>query len=242
MNKLLFLPILILTFFALAGCSNNVDYTYVEAFANKEMYNDWIKNVEFSDKFIVENEENMPDKKATRFEIYLPKNIVESTRYVTTDIEEIYNDRYESVVATAYSFSNLSQVNAMVLNTVNLKKKDIRDAYNKTTSLNDKEYAGLDLPESYSVFWSMTFGKADLTAHTAKEGYNRAVATAYIPVKIDYFTAKDKSDAVKTLTTHVILPVTTTLTYTKNGALDTDSKFLKFSSVELKVDENGFLK
>ena len=213
----MFIVALFLTF-SLASCGNggNVDTTLKLDWENKELYNNYLKNIEFKEECI---KLESYDTKATRFDVYLPKDIKGSSMYSVTSVEEQINDKLVdfSVSYNSFSYINSQNGGTYILNLLQNKKDDIKSAYG--------DFAIYD--DAFTAWTHKIYCDKE-----AVEGKTRELLCLYLPIKVEYFTAIKDQDAKKTLETYMLVPVMAKLDY--NDVITKDFSEFKVFNFTIK--------
>lgn len=233
MKKLVAIVMGLVSLLALASCNKSeIDYTLDQTVREKELYKDWMANVEFS-------EERIPtegyDVNNTRFEVFLPKDIKSASRYTVDSIESYYSGHSVRVAISYWCFYNISNVTSEITNQVS-------SVYDETIA---KAYEGIIEPKNYTTSWQSNLEQADLDKlSAAQEGKTRSAVVLYTPCKINYYLAKEGEAAKQVLETYAIIPVYSEVLYLNSPAegeslkLDDEHIIAKnFSSVALNIKD-----
>lgn len=236
MKKLVAIIMGLVSLIALASCNNGeTDYTLDSTVKEKELYKNWMAGVEFSTERI--QTENY-DVNNTRFEIFLPTDIKTASRYTVDSIESYYTGHSVRAAISYWCFFNISNVTSEITNQVS-------SVYESTIA---PSYTGIVETKDYVKNWQTNLATEDLNKLVGEQnGKTRSLVVLYAPCKINYYLAKEGSEAQHVLETYAIFPVYSELLYLDtptegaNLKLEDDHEIAKnFTNVTLNI-ANGLL-
>ena len=237
MKKLFALIVTSLLVITLASCNNTtVDYTLHDT-DNSELkvVQEWLssKNIATQATPVVARE----SKAVAGYEVFLPIDMVAASRYVVVDLENnVYNgnntgDNWHHSLFDSLSFTYLALYNSVNLTTV---AEQLTNAETAITTA----FSGVIAAKPFAAV--NVVPNADLEEVTYVEGENRSLVIVYMPVLVEYYTAKEGGDAVKTLHTFALVPVYYEIAYTTDNTLLQDNA-LKTSFAQVNLATTGTL-
>lgn len=238
MKKILSFLICILIAFSLASCNKTeIDYSLhdTDVDSSKEIVKSWLSRdvLSTTDTPLI-NRESVND---TGLEIFLPKDVTDSSRYAVIDLEnQVYNgnnngDNLHHDLFRSLSITYLTLYSGMDLN-------GVASQINQSKDVIKGMFTNIDVNP---LELTTTIPNSELEGLAYVEGQNRSLAVLYMPVEVNYYLAKEGSEAAQTLHSYALVPVYYELTYAVNNELTSSNLKDNFSQINLETNGSSII-